>query len=166
MRVFFLIILCFTAAKTFAHDYYFAHAEVAYNDFTGRFETTLTATTHDLELELSKGADDILRFEQDEDLINQAIRYINDHFILSSKGVSSQFKVVGKEVQNSGLIYIYMESDPIELGATLDVRFDFLMETFEDQQNKITFLYQGKSYTEPFMGMERTRTINIEKQIK
>jgi len=37
-----------------AHDYYFAFAEVEYNEISKRFEGTIIFTTHDLEKSIQK----------------------------------------------------------------------------------------------------------------
>lgn len=157
-----MVVLSTSSAS--AHDFYFSFAEMEYNDFTQKLELTIVVTTHDFErcLESQGGSiDNIASLSETE--IDEIETYINKHFVLSSSDSKVDFKFMGNQVSLEGTTNLYFESKEVELEKNFDVTFDALMETFEDQQNKLTFYYQGRTITSAFTPTEQTQTIQIEK---
>lgn len=152
-----------STANASAHDFFFAFAEMDYNDITQKLELTIVVTTHDFErcIESQGGnIDNIASLSETE--IEQVETYINKHFSVSNSDFKGQFKFVGNQVSLEGTTNLYFESTEIELEKDFEVKFDLLMETFEDQQNKLTFYYQGRTITTAFTPIEQTQTIHIE----
>jgi hypothetical protein len=146
-----------------AHKFYFGFAEVEYNYFTQRFEATLTCTTHDLELALSTEESSISDLEEMSDEEEQIVTaYINSTFRITSQSKTCSFSLVGYENKLDGTSNFYLESSEIPIDSSIEVQFNFLMKDFEEQQNKITLYYSGKTTTETFVRTKYTQIIQLE----
>ncbi len=166
MRFIFLSILfTMSSALSMAHDYFFAFAEMEYNEVTQRVEATVMVTTHDLEKMFEMNDNQIIRIDaQQKDstttkLVND---YILDHFQLKTSNQSCQFQLVGFETALNGITNFYYESQPIELMSPFSIQFDVLMDQYPQQQNKITLIYRDKSYTHDFLSNQRTAIIKLD----
>ncbi len=167
MKAKLLFLFISIASCTYAHDYFFAFAEVEYNDVSQRIEATLIVSTHDLESALRRehpsfqsSFNDISTITK-ENKANKIIeQYLLEHFKISSNSNCS-LTMIGFEVQLNGLTNFYFESSPFQLEKKIVFTFDLLMNQFELQQNKVTFLYQGKTYTRPFLKEETVQIINL-----
>ncbi len=155
------------SASLSAHEYYFAFAEVEYNDISQRIEATLIVSTHDLENSLRiQHADngdvfnDLSEIKKDSEEEEHLEKYLLKHFKITSDS-PCHLKMIGFEVQMNGLSYFYFESSPFDLKNQITFTFDLLMNEYELQQNKITFLYREKTYTRPFLKDEKQQTINL-----
>jgi hypothetical protein len=85
MRKLFFLLLVFSSSfsKSWAHEFYFAYAELAYNEMNQKFEGTLIFTTHDLERALEPKGTLIGKLEKSDEtstLRKQLESYINQHF--------------------------------------------------------------------------------------
>ena len=148
---------------SFAHKYYFGFAEVEYDYFTQRFEATLTVTAHDLELALNKNntpAGDLEVLDATQSKVIED--YINSKFKISSDGATCIFRLVGHESELSGNVNFYLESSEITLTNNMDVELYILMDTYDQQQNKMTFYYLEKAYTLAFTRGDYKQTIQLE----
>lgn len=148
---------------THAHKFYFAFAEVEYNYFTQRFEATVTTTTHDIESALKKEGHQIGNLEL-LDSLEQGIveHYLNDGLVISSNGAACTFSLIGYEVHLDGTTNYYLESTEVALNDTINVKFDLLMDTYSEQQNKITLYYKEETYTVSFTITNQNQIIKIE----
>lgn len=148
-----------------AHDYFFAFAEVEYNAFTQKLEATLSVTGHDFEKAISENHTDFGRLEDlmsNNQSKNIAINYINDHLIFVGNDYSScTFELKGIDVDPSGIVHFYLESNEIEIKNTISVTFDLLMSTFSEQQNKITLYYKEQTKTVSFLPHEKSTRIEL-----
>jgi hypothetical protein len=68
------------------------------------------------------------------------------------------------EVLPNGLVFFYLSSTPITLGESVDVQFDWLMDTLPQQQNKITLEVRQQKYTAVFVENKRRSTIKFDAQ--
>ena len=134
-----------------AHEYYFAFAEVEYNQSDKKLEITLEISAHDLEAEMKKSG---IRFEKhiedqtkNADFKKQLESHITKGFSISANNSPIPLKLIGFDVLPTGLLYAYFESSPLELNQALSFKFDLLMESFPDQQNKITFIRNNNKQT-------------------
>ena len=165
MKYLLLAFIISTSALSYSHDYFFAFAEVEYNDISKRLEATLTASTHDLEgairetkttlsniESIDKGSEDFKTLEE----------YLLRHFKISSTQ-ESNLKLIGFEVLMSGVTNFFFESNQMDLKDTLDISFDLLMLQHQEQQNKITFYYRNNTYTRPFLYDVRKQKIKLLK---
>jgi len=149
-------------SKSFAHQYYFGFAEVEYDYFSQRFEATLTVTAHDLELALKENgtpAGDLETLDSLQTVIIE--KYINSHFKIESGDNKCVFGVVGHETELTGKIHFYLESSEIAVNSNIVVTFDVLMDTYDQQQNKITIYYQETAYTLGFTRGKKRQSIQI-----
>lgn len=144
-----------------AHEFFFGFAEVEYNDMSRTFEATLVFTAHDVEkcvegLNIPEGSetssDDILKLSE----------YINKTFSISCGNNSVNWSIVGVESFLNGTVNIYIISQEIEITNELNIKFNSLMERFENQQNKITLLFRGESFTKAFLKNDYNKTIKLE----
>ena len=156
-----LFLLLFSNA--WSHDFYFSFAEMEYNVITKKVEMTLTVTTHDLERSLEadgREIDNIASLSEDESKLIES--YLNKHFLLSSEGLQSRFRFIGHEVFLDGTSNFYFESEEIDLSGDVVILFDVLMESFPEQQNKLTFYYEDRTLTAAFTQLNKTQTLHLE----
>ena len=152
------------SVTSFAHEFYFAYAELTYNELQQRFEGTIIFTTHDLERTLEPKGTLIGKFEKlDETSAELKLieHYINEHFqinygcALDSNAVDafcqSKFTLEGIVTQLNGTIECYVSSSAGSLYNPVQFKFDALMEQFPSQQNKITFTYRNQKETLSFL---------------
>lgn len=156
------IFLC--TSNALAHNYFFGFAEVEYNDFSQKFEATITLTAHDLEKAFKsqgKNAGDLeVLNEKQSEIVEE---YINKHFTITSGGNKCHFSLIGSETDLTGLLHLYFESSTFEITNSIDIHFSVLMEEYEEQQNKVTLYYRNQTYTMSFLQTERNQSITIEK---
>ena len=161
MRLFLLVLL--TSFNTYAHDYFFAFAEVEYNESSKKLETTLTVSTHDLEAAIKKEGiilkdfSDIEKGSKDFEILES---YLLSHFEIKSNS-SVNFKLLGFEISLKGVTEFYLESEPAIIENQVEVFYDLLMNQNKKQQNKITFYHKKETYTRPFLISEKTQTIKL-----
>lgn len=150
-----------------AHDYFFAFAEVEYNAEKGVFEITLESTAHDVVRALQ--SEDIsitdLSKHYTDSTMNRAIETsVNKHLALSSGLQTTTLHLDGYEVMRNGLVLFYLSSDKIHPEKGITFRFDWLMQTFSEQQNKITLNINNQKYTAVFMNRQPVVTINFREE--
>lgn len=163
---------------SFAHEFYFAYAELTYNELQQRFEGTIIFTTHDLERTLEPKGTLIGKFEKlDETSAELKLieSYINAHFqinygcALDSNAIDaycqSKFTLEGIVTQLNGTIECYISSSAGALYNPVQFKFDALMEQFPSQQNKLTFTYRNQKETLSFLSHD-TQKYYIQKPWK
>lgn len=166
MKLVILIFLLSISSLTYSHEYFFAFAEVEYNDISKKLEATLTATTHDLEKAIREKHEGLKNIEtinigSDDYVILES--YLLNHFSLSGPE-KSELNLIGFEVLMNGVTNFFFESSEIELNDKLIIGFDLLMKQHEEQQNKITFYYRNETYTRPFLYDTRVHEIKLLKK--
>ncbi len=170
----FLMVFAFSVTS-FAHEFYFAYAELTYNEIQQRFEGTIIFTTHDLERAIEPKGSLIGKFEKlDETSAELKLieSYINQHFqinygcALDSNAVDafcqSQFTLEGIVTQLNGTIECYISSSVIALYNPVQFKFDALMERFTNQQNKLTFIYRNQKETLSFLRYEQHKYFTLQ----
>lgn len=165
MKYLLLALIISTSALSYSHEYFFAFAEVEYNDISKKLEATLTASTHDVESAIRETKSTLKNIES----INQGSSdfkiledYLLEHFKVSSEN-ESNLKLIGFEVLLSGVTNFFFESIEMNIEDTLHIEFDLLMQQHQEQQNKITFYYRNKTYTRPFLYDVRKQEIKLLK---
>tara|TARA_Y100000385_G_scaffold289736_1_gene360157 strand:+ start:4310 stop:4813 length:504 start_codon:yes stop_codon:yes gene_type:complete len=165
MKYSLFILFCAIQSLAFSHDYFFAFAEVEYDDMSQQFESTIVISSHDLELILKEkelSIDSLSAMNEDSKLFDELERLLNKHFQISSKNSTAEFRLLGGELLLNGMVQLYTISEPIEISGGISVFFDLLMPRFSEQQNKITIYCRGKSYTATFMQTTKTNEIRFE----
>ena len=163
------------SVTSFAHEYYFAYAELTYNELQMRFEGTIIFSTHDLERAIEPKGSLIGQFEKlDERSAELRLieNYINQHFqiqygcALDSNAVDafcrSQFTLEGIVTQLNGTIECYVSSSVSAFFNPVQFQFDALMEQFSAQQNKLTFIYRNQKETLNFIPGKEIQNIPLK----
>ena len=167
MRAFILFSLLMISSSSFGHNYYFAFAEVQYDDISQRFQATVIVSSHDLEFVLEKEGVmqlNLDKLEENSKNYTTLENYLSEHFIVETGKEKCAFKLVGFRNELSGTSSFYLESEPIELQPELKLTFDIFMKQYPQQQNKITLFYRDAQYTLPFLLNEPKQTINLENE--
>ena len=162
-------------STTFAHEYYFAYAEISYNELQQRLEGSLIFTTHDLERSIEPKGTIIGKFDKLDETSAELKRienYINQHFqiiygcALDSLAPDviciSQFLLEGVVTQLNGTIECYISAAIPALYNPIQIKFDALMEQFPGQQNKLTFIYRQQKETLSFLLNDSPKYFTLE----
>ncbi len=161
-----LILFLSLSFLSFGHEYFFAFAEVEYNEKTQRFEGTIIFTTHDLEKAIQR--------EHPEFPIMDTMNVKNPNFALVRERINNGFyiqingseqrvelDILGVENFLTGTTNIYFQSEKIEFISELKFGFKLLMDEYDGQQNKIAFKYGELKETLYFINQENEQTLNI-----
>jgi hypothetical protein len=168
IRVAYLTATLFTLFTTciFAHDFFFAHAEVEYNEMEDRLECTLTFTTHDLEkqwISLGKTTQPFEKSIADSAFTKELSHFISEHFYVDlSNKVKTEFQIDGMESMTNGTTNLYM-SVPLQGAIPHQIHFDLLMDFYPQQQNKLTFIYRESKSSYVFLPDSRKQALIISK---
>ncbi|MFK7783642.1 MAG: DUF6702 family protein [Crocinitomicaceae bacterium] len=164
MKITLLILLCGLQSLAFGHDYYFAFAEVEYNDMSQKFEATVSMSAHDLErtFDEKNWSIDALEFPEKTANFEAITKWVLTQFVISSNEKAINFDVIGCEVELSGMIRFYLESAPVSVSTALNVQFNLLMEEFPEQQNKLTLYYRDQTITKSFFPSAFVQEIRLE----
>ena len=148
-----------------AHEFYFAFAEVEYNAASKKIEITLEVTAHDLEADMKNAGIVLDKHIENQmgnaDFKKQLESHLSKGFEIATGDSSVSLTVIGFDVMPTGMLYVYMESTPVLLKMSVDFKFDLLMDTFPNQQNKITFIRNNQKQTAVFLPAKRTESINL-----
>jgi hypothetical protein len=164
-----LIILFFLIGFSklgFAHAFYFSFAEMQYNTFEKRFEITLRATGHDVEeyMEHRKTPIGSLESATNNPLKKKMLEdEINRGFVISMDQKDLKLELVGMEVDKNDEVRFYLVSRTIDYPKQIAVRYDFLMDYFPEQQNKLTIFDARKKEYLSFLPHLATRTYEFTK---
>ncbi|MCC6701840.1 MAG: hypothetical protein IT221_09970 [Fluviicola sp.] len=146
-----------------AHAFYFSFAEVQYNSDSKKFEISIEASTHDVEKVLRNQGLVFSELEMsttNPEVKAAVLKSINLGFELKQTS-SIALHLIGFDVMPNGLTYFYLESESTELTSSLSIRFDWLMDEFEEQQNKITFIANNNKQTAVFLPTKRTNILEL-----
>ncbi|MFN5982152.1 MAG: DUF6702 family protein [Fluviicola sp.] len=162
MKSLLLFLLLSLSSSTFAHEYFFAFVELDFNEEKKLFEATLTASAHDVEDVLNEVGISIKELEDhytDKVMIEKLESFITKQFQVNSNG-NVAFKLIGFEVNKQGLVNFYLSSNTTEVPSKeITIKFDFLMDQLDQQQNKLTFITEPEAKTVVFLQNSRTQTI-------
>src|SRR3989338_8095898 len=127
------------------------------------FETTLVATTHDMEraLEEEEGIRKELStlYYTDNDL-SKLLHYLEQHFSIKGSSVCA-YQLLGFETLPNGVTNFYLESEPCDVAQEMEWHFDLLMPQFKGQQNKITFYFRETQSTLLFTPNTTKQTLKL-----
>lgn len=163
---FFLFLFGFIVNNSFvaAHEYFFSFAEITFNEANKQFEGTIEASAHDVEDVMNESGIQIKELEDhysDTNMIRKIESFICQGFVIQNNQKNVRLKLIGYEVKANGLVDFYFTSEKIELATSLTFRYDWLMQTLPQQQNKITFSYNNKTQTMVFLPSKTTETITL-----
>jgi len=139
-----------------AHEYYFAFAEVEYNEKSLRIEATLIISAHDFEEYLKKHntiQSSIEKSLLDTNQVSNIMQEINNHFIIQPESPnnnsqvdsmdftrnSESFQLDGYNLRLDGNLELYLSKGMRNVSQKLNIIFNLLMNEFPEQQNKLSF---------------------------
>lgn len=156
-------------SKSWGHQYFFAFAEVEYNEMAQKFEGSIVATAHDFEFALMDSHGLQTKLEKItakssevkimEDYLNQflTLRY---GCSLDSNAVdaycSADWTIESIQIMKNGTIELYFSAPAKHIYTLIQVDFRFLMDAFPEQQNKLSFVYREERKTQSFTKTQAT----------
>jgi hypothetical protein len=165
MKFIFLFLSSFLLSlSAWSHSYYFGFAEIQYNEINHTLETTIVLSAHDLEdvLMKSQAIDKSLEFLINDSLANLEIeKFILNSFELGFDNQKANFHLLGYEISKTGMIQIYLLAENVVLKEKIDITFSTMMDVYEVQQNKLTFLQNNKKQTLVFLQNQKSSVINL-----
>jgi hypothetical protein len=164
MRQLVVFIFLMIGLTSFSHEYYFAFAELKYNDFNQQFEGTIIVSSHDFEhLLLSKKmiTNELPTFSSDSILLNTIQAVVGTGFTIEGNKQQLTLSLIGFEKLQNGLSYIHFTTNKIENPMLLNISFNLLMPVFQNQQNKVTIYFKNKTFTEVFLNTQPTKEIQL-----
>ena len=165
MKFIFLFLSSFlTSVSAWSHSYYFGFAEIQYNEINHTLETTIVLSAHDLEdvLMKSQAIDKSLEFLISDSLANLEIeKFILNSFELAFDNQKADFHLLGYEISKTGMIQIYLLAENIVLKEKINVTFSTMMDVYEAQQNKLTFIQNNKKQTMVFLQNQKSSVIHL-----
>jgi hypothetical protein len=152
--------------QSYAHDFYFAFANVEYNTSNRQLEVSIEMSGHDIENTLKTAGFTFKKHIEDE-TSNASFKkdfqvYLAERFIIKNNSKLINLKLIGYEVLPNDLLYVYLESEPIEITKDFSFQFDLLMKEFPDQQNKLTFQNGTEKSTLVFLPSNYIQTLTIK----
>lgn len=147
------------------HDYFFAFAEVEYNDITQQFESTVSVSSHDVERIFAENGwslNDLESYEKENEHFAPIEKWLLDQFTFSTNSQQITLSLLACEIELNGMIHFYIQSTPTELGPSLTVKFNLLMSNFSEQQNKLTLYYRDQTITKSFLQTAFLQEIRLE----
>jgi hypothetical protein len=165
MKFIFLFLSSFLlSVSAWSHSYYFGFAEIQYNEINHTLETTIVLSAHDLEdvLMKSKGIEKSLEFLINDSLANLEIeKFILNSFELAFDNQKADFHLLGYEISKTGMIQIYLLAENVALKEKIDITFSTMMDVYEAQQNKLTFIQNNKKQTMVFLQNQKSSVIHL-----
>lgn len=149
----------------FSHDYFFAFAEMQYNNDNQQFEITVRATGHDVENYLTHLGHSIPPLEEaaSDPIAKQTLlQLIQNEFQIKKDQKLLILDLVGFEINSKDEAVFYLTTKKIEYPTQISITFNLLMSFFPEQQNKLTFFTsEGKTYYS-FLPHKNTRIIEFK----
>lgn len=159
-----LVVLFFLiASATYAHEYFFAFAEVEYDEYNSRVEATVVMTAHDFESYLKKEkiiTKELSFYKNDSVVMKRVENEISKHFSIQSTSIGT-FTLEGFEIELTGMIQVYLTAPILSPPTGLDIQFDLLMDEFKEQQNKLTFIYRDQKTSYVYLQNKRSQHIDF-----
>ena len=154
-----LLLFVFTCllgtSKIWAHQFFFALAEIEYNEMDQKFEGSIVATAHDLEFALMQSYGLQTKLEKLSPTSSEVKiieTYLNKTFLLrygcsldsndEDAFCSAQWSIESFQILKNGTIELYFAAPAKKVYTKIHVDFRFLTDAFPDQQNKLTFIYR------------------------
>jgi hypothetical protein len=165
-----IISSCLLVSSTsWGHQYFFAFAEIEYNEMAEKFEGSVVATTHDFEFALMKSHGLQTKLEKIE-MNSSDVKIMEDYLnkfltllygcSLDSNAIdaycSANWRIESFQIMKNGTIELYFSAPAKHVYTLIQVDFRFLMDAFPEQQNKLTFIYREDRTTQSFTKTQAT----------
>jgi hypothetical protein len=166
MKFVFLFLSSFLLSiSAWSHSYYFGFAEMQYNEINHTLETTIVLSAHDLEdvLMKSNAIDKSLEFLINDSLANLEIeKFVLKSFQVEFDEQKADFHLLGYEISATGMIQIYLLAENVFITEKLKITFSTMMDVFESQQNKLTFIQNNHKQTAVFLQNQKSSLIYLK----
>ncbi|MBP6795383.1 MAG: hypothetical protein KA143_10030 [Saprospiraceae bacterium] len=145
------ILLSFLPAgisKNIFHDIHISKCEIQFNEETSAFEVATQIYLDDLQKSLTNsGVPDLHLFtdKESKDADNQIYSYLSKKLLLevNDKAISGTF--IGREQSEDLLaIWCYIEFKSIREFNRIKIKYDVLMDIYDDQKNIVNIKAKGK----------------------
>lgn len=147
------------------HSYFFAFGEMDYNTEEKVYELSISSIAHDFEDHMEKkgiNLGHIEHIDKKDTLFASIEEELNKGFIVTPEnGESITFRLLGLEVDLKDNLTFYLRSSVVEPFENAKIDFSLMMETFENQQNKLNYLHNGKRHSLTFIRAKSTRTLSL-----
>jgi hypothetical protein len=168
-KLLFISTCLLVTSVSWGHQYFFAFAEIEYNEMGQKFEGSVVATAHDLELSLMNSYGLQTKLEKltpQSSEVKIIESYLNKFLTLrygcslNSNAVdaycSADWNIESFQIMKNGTIELYFSAPAKHVYTLIQVDFRFLMDAFPDQQNKLTFIYREDRETQSFTKTQAT----------
>lgn len=167
-----LFICCILLTSlSYAHESFFAFAEVEYDDLSGKIETTISMTTHDLEyyLQKKKIITKNLSTSLEDSILRIAIsKEIIEHFNMSTGNnrddyvdINARTNFEGFELFLNGKVEFYYSASLEHPLKSIQITFDLFMDEYPEQQNKLHLIYRNQKKDYVFLPSKKTQLIEF-----
>jgi hypothetical protein len=141
------------SSASWGHQYFFAFAEIEYNEMAEKFEGSVVATAHDFEFALMTSHG--LQTKLEKIAANSSEVKIIDSNAIDAY-CSANWRIESFQIMKNGTIELYFSAPAKHVYTLIQVDFRFLMESFPEQQNKLTFIYREDRKTQSFTKTQAT----------
>ena len=149
LGVLLLVGLVFISSNNGSHKFYISKSIIEFNPRSQQFEITSKLFTDDLELAIEQANGKALRLGTAEELPESGAwieAYMKQHFRVTMDGIDTEWRWVGKEVEND-LTYCFMELYRKPDFSALTLTNDILVSHFPEQQNIVDLTMMGSTQT-------------------
>ena len=169
IRLLFISSCLLASSASWGHQYFFAFAEIEYNEMGQKFEGSVVATAHDFELTLMNSHGLQTKLEKIE-LNSSDVKIMEDYLnkfltlrygcSLDSSDIdaycSADWNIESFQIMKNGTIELYFSAPAKHVYTLIQMDFRFLMDAFPEQQNKLTFIYREDRKTQSFTKTQAT----------
>lgn len=156
--------LVFSSVTENNHPSHFSYAEIEYNSNENIFEASLEITGHDLSYYFRDQQFDIENIKTVDSLKDRMEDELNLHFYVEDelRMYRSSFIIEEVEQRRDDTIIFYMSSEgPQNSLESIYLTFDLFMESFPNQENKISFIQNNKEQTYLFNQLIKGQWISV-----
>ncbi|HMQ64218.1 MAG TPA: hypothetical protein PKE06_26275 [Flavilitoribacter sp.] len=126
------------------HQFHVSKCLIEYSEADHTLQVSMHIFIDDLEEALRRlGADKLFICTKMEDPKAETYveRYIADHLSVTVNGKKQNFTFIGKEPSEDLVgVWCYLESGKVDAVRDVSLKFDLLMEAFDDQKNLVSIL--------------------------
>jgi len=169
LKLLFISSCILVSFASWGHQYFFAFAEIEYNEMAQKFEGSVVATAHDLELSLMNSYGLQTKLEKltpESSEVKIIESYLNKFLTLrygcriDSTAIDAycfaDWGIESFQIMKNGTIELYFSAPAKHVYTLIQVDFRFLMDAFPEQQNKLTFIYREDRKTQSFTKTQAT----------
>jgi hypothetical protein len=149
---------------SFSHDFFFGFAELRYNEQDSIYELIMSSDAHDVEDALNNDGIEIKELEDhydDEEMKVKINYFLMVGFEFKDKNKVFRFELIGYEVSKDGVVNFYLKSGKCKPLTNYELTFDWMMDLFPKQQNKLTHFHDTTYSVATFVQSKRTATIQF-----